>query len=142
MDEDISVFQEKDVKPSEQDLREPLKETLGLWQDLRKFVLSEYPKGILEWNYPGKKYGWSYRIKDKKRAIIYFLPRNKYFKVAFVFGQKAFDEVMKNKIISQGIKTSLREATKYVEGRGVRIEVRDSANFTEIQELIRIKLAN
>lgn len=71
----------------------------------------KYPNGLEEWNYPGKKYGWSYRIKDKKRAIIYFLPRENYFKVAFVFGQKATDIVLESDI-SGKIKTDLKMAKK------------------------------
>jgi hypothetical protein len=86
--------------------------------------LEKYPTGLAEWNYPGKKYGWSYRIKDKKRAIIYFLPRDKYFKVAFVFGQKATDIVLASNI-SREIKTELEQATKYAEGRGIRIDIKN-----------------
>ena len=64
-----------------------------------------------------QKYGWSFRIKDKRRAIIYFLPRKKYFKVAFVFRQKAYDIILESDI-SDEIKTELSKAEKYAEGRG------------------------
>ena len=83
--DDISIFQDKTITPTDNDLIEELGSTYDLWVLLNNFVLSKYPDGLSEWNYPGKKYGWSFRIKDKKRAIIYFLPRDKYFKVAFVF---------------------------------------------------------
>ena len=101
----------------------------------------KYPDGLAEWNYPGKKYGWSYRIKDKKRAIIYFLPRDKYFKVAFVFGQKATGIVLDSNI-SLDIKTELEQATKYAEGRGIRIDVKDKLILPDIKQLIEIKLKN
>lgn len=73
----------------------------------------------------GEKYGWNFRIKDKKRAIIYFLPRDNYFKVAFVFGQKATDTIMESDV-SPGIRNDLEKATKYAEGRGIRIDVKDN----------------
>lgn len=140
--DDISIFQEKDAAPSETDLKAALKDTFSLWKTLHEFVLAEYPAGKPEWNYPGKKYGWNYRIKDKKRAIIYLLPRREYFKVAFVFGQKAVDEVINNKTISKSIKETLRTTIKIAEERGIRIDIRNSNILPEIEELIKIKLAN
>jgi hypothetical protein len=56
---------------------------------------------------------------------------------SFVFGQRAFDEVIDNSMISPGIKKSLRNAIKYFEGRGIRINLRNSSNLSEIQELIK-----
>lgn len=138
---DISIFQDKATKPTDKDLVDRLDSTYNLWIQLQDYVMERYPSGLAEWNYPGKKYGWSYRIKDKKRAIIYFLPRDKHFKVAFVFGQKATDLIVESDI-SIGIKTELEQATKYAEGRGIRIEVKDNTKMADIKKLVVIKLAN
>lgn len=136
---DISIFPDKAVVPTENDLVERLEDKYKLWKQIHDLVLDQYPDGVKEWNYPGKKYGWSYRIKDKKRAIIYFLPRDKYFKVAFVFGQKAYDTIMESKIDEQ-IKNDLQNAKKYAEGRGVSIEVRDESVLSDVKQLTEIKL--
>lgn len=139
--EDISIFMDKAIKPTDKDLIENLDSTYELWKQIHEFVLEKYPNGLAEWNCPGKKYGWSYRIKDKKRAIIYFLPRDKYFKVAFVFGQKATDIVLESNI-SSGIKTELEQATKYAEGRGIRIDIKNDSILPDIKQLVEIKLKN
>jgi hypothetical protein len=139
--DDISIFQDKTILPTDNDLIEKLGSTYDLWMLIQNFVLSKYPNGLSEWNYPGKKYGWSYRIKDKKRAIIYFLPRKNYFKVAFVFGQKATDIVMASDVFP-GIKTELVQARKYAEGRGIRIAINNDLRIPDIKKLIEIKLAN
>ena len=139
--DDISIFQDKTITPTDNDLVEKLDSIYDLWILLQNFVLSKYPNGLSEWNYPGKKYGWSFRIKDNKRAIIYFLPRDKYFKVAFVFGQKATDIVMASDI-SPEIKTELMQARKYAEGRGIRIDINNDLRLPDIKKLIEIKLAN
>ncbi len=138
---EISVFVDKTVKPTEKDLTEKLGAKHKLWRGIHDLVLSKYPEGFAEWNYPGKKYGWSYRIKDKRRAIIYFLPRDKYFKVAFVFGDKAMTKIMRSNV-SERIKKELNEARKYVEGRGIRIEVKNESIIPDIEQLIEIKLSN
>jgi hypothetical protein len=139
--EEISVFRNKEIKPTDKDLAEKLDTTYDLWKRIHDLVLSKYPNGLGEWNCPGKKSGWSFRIKDKKRAIIYLLPRNGYFKVAFVFGQKATDSVLESEI-SSAIKKELMQATKYAEGRGIRIDIKNDSILPDIEQLIDIKLKN
>ena len=104
-------------------------------------MYEKYPDATEDWNFPGKNYGWSFRIKDKKRAIIYFLPREKYFKVAFVFGGKAMDFIMASDIAEE-IKNDLQNAKVYAEGRGVSIDVEDDSNIADIKKLVEIKLAH
>jgi hypothetical protein len=137
---DISSFSNKAIQPNDMDLAANLGTTYRLWIQIREFVYQKYPNGSEDWNFPGKNYGWSFRIKDKKRAILYFLPRYNYFKVAFVFGQKALDYIIETNI-SESIKKDLLAAKKYVEGRGVRIDVKDETIIPDIQKLIEIKLA-
>lgn len=77
---------------------------------------------------------------DKKRAILYFLPRDQYFKVAFVFGQRAVNVILESGI-SQALKIGLEEARVFAEGRGIRIDMRE-ASIADIERLTEIKLAN
>lgn len=138
--DDLSIFTDKSIKPTDTDLIENLGTSYPIWKQLEKFVLEQYPNGCKEWNYPGKKYGYSYRIKDKRRAILYFLPRKKYFKVAFVFGQKATDHIMDSDI-SLKIKEELSQARKYAEGRGIGITIKDETHLPDIKKLVIIKLS-
>ena len=137
---DISIFTDKTNKPGDKELATVLGKTYDLWQDIIHVVYLKYPNAISEWNYPGQKYGWSFKIKDKKRTIIYMLPRDKRFMVAFNFGQKAFEKIMESNI-SEEIKQSLQSARVYVEGRGIRIEVKNQKSIKDISHLIDIKLA-
>ena len=137
--DDTSIFLDKEIMPTKEDLIDRLGTTYKLWVELYDFVFSKYLGGQAEWNFPGKKYGWSFRIKDKKRAIIYLLPREQYFNVAFVFGQKAVDAISISNI-NEEIKTNLEQATKYAEGRGIRIEVANASMIPDIKKLIEIKL--
>ncbi|MDP4261170.1 MAG: DUF3788 domain-containing protein [Bacteroidota bacterium] len=138
---DKSVFTNKAKAPTEKDLVNALGNAYLLWQDIFNFVYLKYPAATNEWNFPGEKYGWSFRIKDKKRAIIYLLPRDQFFKVALVFGQKAFEEIIASKV-SAKIKRELESAKVYAEGRGIRLEVKDKKILKDITRLIEIKLAH
>jgi len=138
---DTSIFTDKERIPDNNALIESLGITYKFWQIIKDYIFLKYPTALDEWNYPGAKYGWNYKIKDTKRAIIYLLPRDKYFKVAFVFGQKATYAILKSKISTE-IKNELEEAKVYAEGRGIRIEIKDANIINDIKELIDIKLAN
>ena len=136
-----NIFMDKTHQPSEQDLEFALGLNYLIWAELQNYLNSTLDKPSEEWNYPGKKYGWSFRMKSKKRNIIYFLPYDGYFKVAFVFGPKATAAVMKSQV-SEALKEELQNAKVYAEGRGIRIEVKNIGILADIKELIRIKLEN
>jgi len=138
---DKSIFTDKNRKPGESDIKKALGDTYDLWQQIIQYVFANYPYSQNEWNFPGEKYGWSYRIRFKDRVVLYLLPRQGFFKVAFVFGQKATSLILKSDI-SESIKTELEEARVYAEGRGIRIDVKDPAVLKDITSLIEIKIAN
>lgn len=73
--------------------------------------------------------------------MIYFLPREGYYKVAFVFGQKEFNQIMESDI-SKEIKTELENARVYAEGKGIRIDVKNESIIEDIKKLVEIKLSN
>ena len=139
--EEISVFTDKRAEPTKRDLDKALGKTASLWKEIKTYVYTQYPAAIEQWNFPGNKYGWSVRIKDSRRAILYLLPRNNFFKVAFVFGQKATEIILKSEV-SDKIKDELKSAKVYAEGRGIRIEVKNKTGLKDIQFLIDVKLKN
>ena len=116
-------------------------ETFHIWQEIAAFTIQNYPQAVAEWHFSGEKFGWSYRINDHKRVLVYLLPRDGFFKVALVFGQKALDQIMASEI-SETIKTELENTKKYAEGKGIRIAVNDRSNLADLQKLIQIKIAN
>lgn len=106
------------------------------------FYFKKYLDGAKQWNHCGKKHGWNYRIKDKKRVILYLLPRDLFFKLAFVFRQKPTDQILQSDAIPKEIKTELEQAMKYAKGRGIGIDIKNDSNILTIQKLIDIKLEN
>lgn len=136
-----SIFTDKAITPSETQLKTALGETYDHWLTLANLTLSLHPKAITQWHYSGEKFGWSFRISDKKRVLIYLLPRDQFFKVAFVFGQKATDTVLISNI-SDSIKNELMATKPYAEGRGIRISITNESMVDDIKQLISIKISN
>jgi hypothetical protein len=134
-----SIFTNKNEIPTIDSVKKALGETFEVWKRFEEFTKVNYPNAKVEWNFSSEKFGWSYRIKDNKRVIIYLLPRENFFKIAFVFGQKAFKKILESDI-SESIKTELKAAKVYAEGRGIRIEVRNKSKDSDIQKLIKFKI--
>jgi hypothetical protein len=138
---ETSIFSKKDERPDNFMLSRALGDLYSIWMEIRSYVINAYPDAIEEWNFPGQKYGWNFRIKDKKRAIVYLLPRESFFLVALVFGEKATSEALQS-TLNQGVKDSIASAKVYAEGRGFRIEVRNANHMDDIKKLIDIKLSH
>ena len=136
-----SIFMDKGKKPGEAELKTALSKTFPYWKTLEEVTLKAEPSAKGDWHFSGPKYGWSYRISDKKRVIIYLLPRDKFFKCAFVFGGKAYEAVMASDV-SDEIKNELKAAKPYVEGRGIRLEVKSKTIVSDLKMLVKIKVAN
>ncbi len=49
--EDLNIFTEKGLIPTDQDLIKNLGTTYALWHQIQEIVLDQYPKGLKEWNY-------------------------------------------------------------------------------------------
>ena len=136
-----SVFTDSTLSPTTSKLKEALGSTYPLWEEISDYTL-KVTKGLVgEWKFSGPKFGWSFRISDKRRVIIYLLPRDQYFKVAFVFGQKATDRILEGKF-DEEIKAELQAAKVHAEGRGLRIDVRDKAKISDIFGLINVKISS
>jgi hypothetical protein len=136
-----SILMDKAEQPTNNILEGALGNTFAIWTNLVKFTLECYPNAVCEWNYSSEKFGWSFRIKDKKRVLVYLLPRDQFFKTAFVFGPKALDKIMESDV-ADFIKLELVQAKAYAEGRGIRIDIKDVTNLVDIENLIRIKISN
>jgi hypothetical protein len=136
-----SVFMDKEYQPADADLRSVLENTYSMWKALTGFTKEAYPEAAELWSYAGAKSGWHLRLKDKKRVIVYLLPRDKFFKTSFVFGHKATEQVFESNI-TEGIKENLKAARVYAEGRGVAVEVREDSVLNDVKQLILIKIAN
>lgn len=136
-----SIFTNKAKEPTEADLKAALDKTYPHWKELADFTRKAFPAATEGWHFTSAKFGWSFRISDKKRVLVYLLPRDRFFKVALVFGQKATDQIIAS-AVSNVIKDELLAAKVYAEGRGIRIDVKDKSNLKDLKELIRIKLEN
>jgi hypothetical protein len=136
-----SYFMDFTTTPDNENLKIAIGNLFTDWMTIRDFTFEKYPLAMEEWFVSVKKFGWSYRIKDKKRAIIYLSPKTGFFIVSIVFGQKATDQILSSDI-SDFIKTELMNSKVYMEGRVVRIDMTDNKYLNDVKKLIEIKIIN
>jgi len=136
-----SVFDNKSLKPDSKSFLSAIGETAKLWQKIKSNLENEYGELIEDWKYYGQKTGWLLKVLRKKRNLFFCIPLKGCFRIAFVFGDKAVSAV-ESSDLPEAIKVELKNARKYAEGRGIRIEVKSSKDVENIQKLIEIKVKN
>jgi len=136
-----SIFGDKSKKPTEKDLAQKLPGTKAVWKGINDHISRNYPQVTEEWKHYGKKYGWSFQIKSKKRTVLYLIPCEGYFRATFVYGNKATKAALKSDLPEE-IKSLIQSAKVYVEGRGFSIDVNGIDALEDIKTLISIKMSN
>jgi hypothetical protein len=130
----------KSAQPTSEEVSAALGSTAELWKQLVNW-LAEQGVADQEWKSSSPKYGWSLRLKLKKRTIVYLGPCNGCFRVAFVLGDRAVAAARKSDLSESALKL-LDDAPRYAEGTGVRLMVRASEDLADARRLAIIKLAN
>lgn len=131
---------EKLVKPSLSDVEKSNPAIFFRWKELMDYINDHYPAITEEWTHSGKNYGWSFRLRSKKRVVMYFTPLEETYRVAFSLGQPATEAILAHPSIPFEIKKELLESPVYMEGRGLRIEIISQVQIPIIKEIINIKM--
>ena len=134
-----NIFKIKDNPPLEAQIKEIIKEKYKILDAIRQYIRESIGETNEEWKYYGVKNGWLLKTLLKKRNLFFIVIYDGYFRINFVFGDKAVDSVLESDI-SPEIKKSLMEAKKYAEGRGISFDVVDSEQLNDIQKLIDVKV--
>jgi Protein of unknown function (DUF3788) len=136
-----SIFDDKAVKPDDQMLAKALDKADPLWRQIEESLEAEYGDLAEEWEFYGQKSGWILKTLRKKRNLFFFIPLEGSFRLSFVFGDKAVAAVERSDLPKEVV-TSLKNARKYAEGRGLQIDVKRPADVDHIRKLVEIKVSH
>lgn len=130
--------------PAKPPQRATLDATLGaaapLWHSAIRRAVSRAPQLAEAWHFAGPRIGWSLRLVDGDRIVVYLTPGTELFCVGLVLGAKAV-EAAREAGLSTAAADILEAAPKYAEGHGVRFVVASSEDLAPFDELLSIKLA-
>lgn len=136
-----SIFLDKSSKPDAKSVTRALGKTAKLWKKLREDLAGEHGELIDDWRCYSQKSGWTMKLLRKKRNLFFMTPQKEHFLVTFIIGDRALAEVEKSGL-PEAVKSELRTAKKYVEGRVVRIAVKSRKDIDTVRKLVGIKLRN
>ena len=136
-----SIFLDKSLKPTNEMLSGALGQSYKYWEEIRNTLENQYGPLIEEWKYYSATSGWTLKLLLKKRNLFFFAPCEKYFRLAFIFGDKAVSAVEKSDLPVKMVQ-ELKSAKRYIEGRGLRLEVKKKTDIKNIITLVAIKINN
>ena len=135
------AFMKKDSLPTEAEVAKTLGANYTHLENIRKYILESFGDTVEEWKFYGEKHGWTLKNFYKKRNLYFIGIYPGYFRIAFIFGDRAAEKVAASDI-SPGFKEELANAKKYAEGRGLYIKVDSPELIEDLRQLIRIKIEN
>jgi len=133
-----AVFVDKTCMPTEELLEDVLNESYLVFKTLKE-KCKQYKDITYEWKMYTKKAGWTLLVKQKKRTLFYILPRKNYFHVSFVFGDRAV-EVLENSNLHEDLKKELKDARKYMEGKGLQVSINAKSDLQDVLLLLKTKV--
>lgn len=136
-----NAFVDRKEKPTATEITAALGKAAPAWEELTARLSTELGVTDQEWKSYSPKYGWSVKLKLKKRTIIHLSPCGGCFVVSFILGDRAVKAARESKLSTTLLK-ALDVAPRYPEGTGVRFLVKTPRPIPSIMKLARIKLAN
>jgi hypothetical protein len=137
-----NAFVAKGERPNETELTAALGPSARLWSEFVEWMAAV--EGVAGQEWKGvcvNKYGWSLRLKQKSRNIVYLGPGKDCFMVSFVLSDKAL-KAAKEERLPKAVAEVLAAAPRYPEGNGVRLVVHRSSDLPAIRKIAAIKLAH
>lgn len=137
----LSVFDDTSKKPTAPLLAARLGSASALWADLKRLVTMETGHWNEAWGFTAQSTGWSLRLKEGDRVILYMTPCEGHFLASFALGEKAVAAARKGALPASILRT-IDASKRYGEGRGVRLEVRTAGDVRDAAALALLKLSH
>jgi hypothetical protein len=130
----------KTATPAYADIEAELGSITEVWNRIIDEVSGSYGPIEQEWKASKSEFGQMCQLKQKKRTLVYLTPEKGQIRVAIVLGERAVDIALESRLPDE-IKSLIREACPYVEGRGIRFAVASPDDVPTVLELVKIKTA-
>lgn len=135
----LSVFPDKGFLPSPDELRNALEDSHSWWVRLIELLTQDHGPMQEEWNFAGAKYGWSFRLRARKRVVVYLIPQSGHFLVGMVLGERAV-ACLRAMQLPPELVALVEAAPVYAEGRGLRFPVQSVERLPWVLVLARAKM--
>jgi hypothetical protein len=134
-----AYFDDKAHKPTDKRLATALGKSKKCWDAILEGV--DRARGGLgcEWKFYGAKFGWQLKVMDKKRTVLYLVPREGGFLAAMALSERAVAAVRVSSL-PPTLVSEIETAKVLPEGRPARIEVTSAKQLEVVRQLMAIQL--
>ncbi len=136
-----SIFDDKTKVPTPTELTVALGAAAPLLVALEQYLLEQWGGTTREWQFYGKRAGWTFALVHKGRRVLHVIPRSGLFTAVFTLGPRA-EIAAQESDLSAEVLATLASARVYAEGKSVRLDVASAAALASVKQLIAIKLAH
>lgn len=136
-----NAFINRPAPPADGDLATALGPAKAVWDEFLAALERDQLANAREWKCHSPKWGWSLRVLQRKRTIVWLSPGRGGFNVAFILGEKAVAAARAARL-PQVVAQALNTAPKYPEGTGLRLVVKSARSLGALRRLAAIKAAN
>lgn len=134
-----SILTDRSTPPDDSILSDALGASYKTWTALKASIAKEHGETREEWKYYNAKSGWVLKLLLKKRNLFFMIPGGKFFTLGFLFGDRGVDAICHSSLPPSMVR-EIKEARRYAEGRGLRVEVRNRSALRHALELVAIKV--
>ncbi|HUX28637.1 MAG TPA: DUF3788 domain-containing protein [Terracidiphilus sp.] len=138
--EPANAFIAHPAQPTPAEISASLGSSDSLWQEIVHWIADQGATEE-EWKSYSPKYGWSLRMKRKKRTIVYLSPCSGCVRVGFLLGDRAVAAARESSL-SKAVLKDIEQARRYAEGTGVHLIVKRARDLAAVKKLVLIKMAN
>ena len=117
-----------------------LRDAAPLWDAVVRSVRKRSPQLVEAWHFAGPRIGWSLRLVEKARILVYLTPEEGRFRVGLVLGSKAVAAARASGL-SASAASVVDAAPRYAEGHGVQFHVASREDMAPVEELLDIKVS-
>ena len=136
----LSAFRDEHRAPTDLAIRQILGDAHDAWTELRALVAERIGPLSEVWKCTSATKGWGLRIVCDDRVVLYMTPQPRQFVVSFALGERAVVAARAARLPASVLQV-IEAAPGFVDGRRVRITVRDDRDIATLTELAQIKRA-
>jgi len=136
-----NAFIGKTAQPTAREVAAALGPSITAGKELLDWLGEEQHVTGQEWNSFSPKYGWTLKMKLKRRTILHLSPCDQCFRVMFILSARAV-EAARTSNLPKAVLKALDEAPRYPEGTGLRFVISEAKDLAAIRQLALVKLAN
>lgn len=134
-----NAFVGKPIPPNEQELATILGRSKAVWDELARKLATRFGPLTREWKCYSRNAGWTLRLLQRKRALLYLSPSSGFFGASVVLGSRALQQARCSDLPDEVIGI-IDSATRYTEGTSIWLDVYSSRDADIVLRLVAFKL--